>query len=111
MQQSEILDLGAGFLSVDLDAAGTFGVASDLRWRKALVLLCNVSSGNYWYPKKREFFFHLLERICGSLPLAAYLNTDTDAFVYVFCTTLIVDTELESVAVFKLERARVLRGS
>ena len=50
MQQSEKLDLGAGFLSVDLDAAdaaGAFGVASDLRWRNALVLTCNVSSGNH----------------------------------------------------------------
>jgi hypothetical protein len=39
MQQSEKLDLGAGFLSVDLDAAGAFGAASDLRWRNALVLI------------------------------------------------------------------------
>lgn len=49
MQQSEKLDLGPGFLSVDLDAAGVFGPASDLRWRNALVLICNVSSGNYRY--------------------------------------------------------------
>lgn len=114
MQQSEMLDLGAGFLSVDLGtAAGTFGAASALRWRNALVLTCNVLSGNYRYPtnKKRERNFHLLECICGCLPLAAYLNTNTDAFVYVFGTTLIVDTELESVAVLKLEWARVLRGS
>ena len=61
-------------------------------------------------PKKEKVIIHLLERIRGSLPLAAYLNTDTDAFVYVFCTALIVDTELESVTVLKLERARVLRG-
>jgi hypothetical protein len=74
--------------------------------------ICNVSSGNYWHPKKkRKKKLHVLERICGSLPLAAYLNTNTDAFVYVFCTTLIVDAELESVTVFELEWARVLRGS
>jgi hypothetical protein len=107
MQQSEKLDLGAGFLSVVLGAAGGFGLASDLRWRNAVVLTRNVSSGNY----PIMIIIHLLERICGSLPLAAYLDTDTNALVYVFCTTLIVDTELESVTVLKLEWARVLRGS
>jgi len=48
MQQSGKLDLGAGFFSVDLGAVGAFVVASDLRWRNALVLTCNVSSGKYW---------------------------------------------------------------
>ena len=52
MRQLEKLDLGLGFLSLDLDAAGVFGAASDLRWRNALVLICNVSSGNYRYSKK-----------------------------------------------------------
>ena len=56
MQQSEKLDLGAGFLLVDLDAGEAFGIASDLSWRNALVLTCNVSSGNYGYPKKKIFF-------------------------------------------------------
>ena len=107
MQQSGKPDLAAGFLSVDLGAAGVFVgfvVASNLRWRKALVLTCNVSRSAT--PQKRD----LLECICGSLPLAAYLNTNTDTFVYVFCTTLIVDTKLESITVFNLEWPRVLRG-
>jgi hypothetical protein len=78
MQQSEILDLGAGFLSVDLDAAGAFGVASDLRWRKALVLICNVSSGDYWYPKKKNFFFTYLNAFaeaCHSRPISTRIRT------------------------------------
>lgn len=108
MQQSGKPDLAAGFLSVDLGAAAGvfvgFVAASNLRWRKALVLTCNVSRSVT--PQKRN----LLERICGSLPLAAYLNTNTDAFIYVFCATLIVDTKLESITVFNLEWARVLRG-
>ncbi len=112
MQQSEKLDLGPGpgFLSVGLSVAGAVVVASDLSWRNALVLTYNVSSGNYRYQRGKKKF-HLLERIRGSLPLAAYLNTDTDAFVNVFCTALIVDTKLESVTVFKFEWTRVLIGS
>jgi len=53
---------------------------------------------------------HVLERIRGSLPLATYLNADTYALVDIFCPTLIVDAELQSVSVFELERARVLVG-
>jgi len=42
--------------------------------------------------------------------LATYLNADTYALVDIFCPTLIVDAELQSVSVFELERARVLVG-
>ena len=45
MQQSEKLDLGGGFLSVVLSTGGVIEVANDLRWRNALVLTYNMSSG------------------------------------------------------------------
>jgi len=107
MQQSEKPDLGTGFLSVGLGAAGALAVASDLSWRNALVLPAKyVKQGNCHDAKKS----HALECISGSLPLATYFDTDTDAFVDVFCATLIVDAELESVAVFELKCARVLVG-
>ena len=108
MQQSEKPDLGAVFLSVGLDAAGALAVASDLSWRNALVLPAKcVKKGHFHDPKKRS---DVLECISGSLPFATYLDTDTNAFVDVFCATLIVDAELESVAVFELKCARVLVG-
>jgi hypothetical protein len=67
----------------------------------------SVRRGKFHYPSKTN----VLECICGSLPLATYLNADADAFVDVFCATLIVDTELESVTIFELEWARVLISS
>ena len=110
MQQSEKPDLGTGFLSVGLGAAGALAVASDLSWRNALVLPVkkNVKQGNCHDAKEGKS--HVLECIGRSLPLATNLDTDTDTFVDVFRTTLIVDAELESVAVFELECARVLVG-
>ena len=68
----------------------------------------NVKQGNCHDAKEGKG--HVLECIGGSLPLATNLDTDTDTFVDVFRTTLIVDAELESVAVFELECARVLVG-
>lgn len=107
MQQSEKPDLGTGFFFIDLDAAGGLVVASDLSWRNALVLNTGSSTKAFPFPppKKRTKGSHILERICGSLPFPAYLDADTNAFVDVFCPTLIVDAELEGVAVFELERA------
>lgn len=107
MQQSAKPDLGAAFLSVGLDAAGVLAaVASDRSWRNALVLKINVNQGSYKYLKE----CHILECISGSLPLATYLDTDTNAFVDVFCAALIVDAELESVTVLELKCTRVLVG-
>jgi hypothetical protein len=67
MQQSEKPDLGTGFLSVSLDAAGALAVASDLSCRNALVLTAiYVKQGNSHY----SGISHVLECISGSLPLA-----------------------------------------
>ena len=44
IQQSEKPDLGADFFSIGLEATGGLEVASDLSWRKALVLIGEVSS-------------------------------------------------------------------
>ena len=109
MQQSEKPDLGTGFLSTDLGAAGGFVVAaSDLSWRNALVLTPGSSAKAFPFPKTKGS--HVLERICRSLPFPAYLDADTNAFVDIFCATLIVDAKLEGITVFELERARVLVG-
>jgi hypothetical protein len=109
MQQSEKPDLETGFLFIDLDAVGLEVVASDLSWRNALVLTDQdvnpISRG-----EKKKKGRHALERISRSLPFAAYLDADTNTFINVFCSTLIVDAELESVTVSELERARVLVG-
>ena len=107
MQQSEKPDLGTGFLSASLDAAGALAVASDLSCRNALVLTAiYVKQGNSHY----SGISHVLECISGSLPLATYFDTNTNAFIDVFCATLIVDAELERVTVFKFKCAGVLIG-
>jgi hypothetical protein len=54
MQQSEKLDLGPGFLSVVLDAAKAFVVASDLSWRNAFVLKHKVSGTANFTLKEQE---------------------------------------------------------
>jgi hypothetical protein len=108
MQQSEKPDLETGFLSIDLDAVGLEVVASDLSWRNALVLTDqDVNPISRGEKKKGR---HALERISRRLPFAAYLDSDTNTFINVFCSTLIVDAKLESVTVSELERARVLVG-
>jgi hypothetical protein len=110
MQQSEKPDLGPGFLSVSLDAAGALAVASDLSCRNALVLTAMTIRQTRQFPLFDSEISHVLERISGSLPLATYLDTNTNAFIDVFCATLIVDAELESVTVFELKWAGVLVG-
>src|SRR6266852_5598560 len=76
MQQSEKLVLGAGFLSIVLGAAGVFGVASDLRWRNALVLTCH---GNDRYPKKKKrkniTYLNAFAEACHSRPISTRIRT------------------------------------
>lgn len=51
-----------------------------------------------------------LESIGACLPFSANFNFDLDAFVNILCTALIVDTELEDIAVLDLERPALCIG-
>src|SRR6266702_3075120 len=53
---------------------------------------------------------NVLESIRRSLPLATDFDADPHTFVYVFCSTLIVDAKLKGVAIFEFEWARILVG-
>jgi hypothetical protein len=50
---------------------------------------------------KTEEKNNALEGIRGALPLAADLDADLDGLVDVLCAALVVDAELEDVAVFE----------
>lgn len=72
----------------------------------ALVLKVAFSSKINERERKRS----ILECVGLHLPLPPNFNSDLDALVNILCTTLVIDAELENIAVFDSKRPALCIG-